>query len=296
MDDSIESDSASWDADAFEHWLEQMAESRGVSNEEVLNQLASSLWVLDELETLVDETDIHSEFPEGSEPRESTSTLESQLAALDERLEEFEARVAALEDDHDSLDDDVTEDIDNIEEVLRYLVDRTDTLSERVSTVSDRLEALETTVTDWEATREKLADLKAEASRQGISTAECEHCGNAVELATLARPECPACSHPFDSVYQTDGCSGSPTIGGRTREQSASPPPSSADSDAAGSDSPPSFGDEQDFESALAGVMDEVAGDAGPDGRPSDASTPQSDAQRDADGESDATSFEWKNV
>jgi chromosome segregation ATPase len=44
------------DSESFEQWLDQAAESKGVSRQELMNQMLSSYWILDELTGLIDET------------------------------------------------------------------------------------------------------------------------------------------------------------------------------------------------------------------------------------------------
>lgn len=55
------------DADSFGEWIEQVAEYRGVSEDDLLHQLMSSYWMMDELATVIDDLDI--------EPRRGANEL-----------------------------------------------------------------------------------------------------------------------------------------------------------------------------------------------------------------------------
>lgn len=226
--------SSSWDAETFESWLEQTAESRDASSEEILSELATSLWVLDELEGLLDQAELQDEFPErvqtnseDTDPAEHTepnsSESETPLSAIVSSLEALESRVDSLHEAQSSLEDDVSTDIDNVEEVLRYLVNQTDALSDDIASLNDRFESIEAELRSLRATQEQLADLKTEASRHGVAAADCENCGNTVDLSMLVYPECPTCGLALDTVTPKSWLFGSATVGAqgtaRTRNQ-----------------------------------------------------------------------------
>ena len=60
------------DSASFEEWLEQAAESKGVSKRELMNQMLSSYWILDELTGLVGETEAEMETKTKAEPGPGT--------------------------------------------------------------------------------------------------------------------------------------------------------------------------------------------------------------------------------
>ncbi len=60
------------DSEAFEEWLEQAAESKGVPKQELMNQMLSSYWILDELTGLVGQTEF-----EGNMEHRSPGPVES---------------------------------------------------------------------------------------------------------------------------------------------------------------------------------------------------------------------------
>jgi predicted Zn-ribbon and HTH transcriptional regulator len=68
-----------------------------------------------------------------------------------------------------------------------------------------------------EARRRATADLKDEANRLGVATADCDGCGSAIRLGLLSSPECPHCGSTFETVEPASGFFGSPslTVGSR---------------------------------------------------------------------------------
>ncbi|MFB6360173.1 MAG: hypothetical protein ABEH59_02515 [Halobacteriales archaeon] len=58
MDDDVLDDHRHTDAESFGEWIEQVADSRGVSEDELLHQLMSSYWMMDELATVIDDLEI----------------------------------------------------------------------------------------------------------------------------------------------------------------------------------------------------------------------------------------------
>lgn len=71
-DDSPADDHGAADSEAFEEWLEQAADSKGVSKQEMMNEMLSSYWILDELTGLVGQ----SEF-EGRSDHRTPSPVEA---------------------------------------------------------------------------------------------------------------------------------------------------------------------------------------------------------------------------
>jgi len=52
------SDTPPADSDAFQAWVEHTAETRGVDKQELLNQLVSAFWILDEMNGVTADTDV----------------------------------------------------------------------------------------------------------------------------------------------------------------------------------------------------------------------------------------------
>lgn len=55
MSEEPDSEEATFDSAAFEEWVEKTAESKGISRGEVLDQMLSSYWILEELTGMMDE-------------------------------------------------------------------------------------------------------------------------------------------------------------------------------------------------------------------------------------------------
>jgi len=58
QDQNVLDDSRHTDAESFGEWIEQVADSRGVGEDELLHQLMSSYWMMDELATVIDDLEI----------------------------------------------------------------------------------------------------------------------------------------------------------------------------------------------------------------------------------------------
>jgi len=57
MSEEFGSDDATFDSSAFEEWVEKTAETKGISRGEVLDQMLSSYWILEELTGMMDEAE-----------------------------------------------------------------------------------------------------------------------------------------------------------------------------------------------------------------------------------------------
>ena len=130
--------------------------------------------------------------------------LEEGVAALDSEL----ASVEALSEELDELVDRVDAGFDNFEEVLSYLTESVDELSGRQTTLARAL--VETReelrkLASRDAARSAAEDVKREANREGVTTADCGECGTAVDVGLLTRAQCPHCSAAFTGVQSSSG-------------------------------------------------------------------------------------------
>ncbi|MCQ4333677.1 hypothetical protein KM295_09345 [Natronomonas sp. F2-12] len=82
--DTPTDDRAGVDSASFEEWLEQAAESKGVPKQELMNQMLSSYWILDELTGLVGEAELQSGIDRQSKgPADPQSGSETGVQARD---------------------------------------------------------------------------------------------------------------------------------------------------------------------------------------------------------------------
>jgi hypothetical protein len=124
-------DGSEIDSELFEDWLDQAADSKGVSKQELMNQMLSSYWILDELTELVGETEANNntrrlstenakQAPE--DESQDTERQESIDITPDKKSDESEPKETA------SSDDDVTEKrIREIQMAIQKLVEHQST-------------------------------------------------------------------------------------------------------------------------------------------------------------------------
>ena len=137
-----------------------------------------------------------------------------------ESVEDLNADVDTLRADLSELEETFETGFANYEEVLEYLTDTADEHDEKLSRLAAVLSDVRTrvsTLESREARRLAAADLKREANRLGIATADCDSCGETVRLGLLSSPECPHCGSTFETVEPGSGFFGSPslTVGSR---------------------------------------------------------------------------------
>jgi uncharacterized phage infection (PIP) family protein YhgE len=188
-DDSPTDDLGAADAEAFEEWLDQAADSKGVSRQELMNQMLSSYWILDELTGLVGEAefdgsaDHRSPGPTDSTPEtgaddsdpadssESPSTEESireihvaiqelvnvQSSAADQQTTDSSASGAhpTFDEGVVSVVSDLQRQVGKFESKLDDVVDRQDTQFDRLS---NELQLLLDRVNELERTRNRYAE------------------------------------------------------------------------------------------------------------------------------------------
>lgn len=165
--------------------------------------------------------DADHEHPETADRMEAVA---SDVATAVERLDGVESRIGSVEDVLDRLDstlDAVETDVDAVDE-------RVANAEERLSTAEGRLEELTTADEDRSeklsrvaravvgaqrelrvvrrdrADRERLDSILRRANRHGVTKADCEGCGNTVQLSLLSSPECPYCEARFDEIDPAD--------------------------------------------------------------------------------------------
>ena len=281
-----------FDSEALEEWVSETARQKGVSKQELLDEILSSYWVLEELSGVVTDSEVANEPRHGEgQPtveaderstaggpaddqsstaeftelkaelqglrgaieelsREQTdadtdetggeelSALEGQLDDLstavvdrqhetddtldrladrldtvDERLSaaerrlsegmslsELEAAIERTEADHAELERRLESEFDSIEQVLQHLLDTTDNIEYRLGAVSDARQEALAPMREQFAVQEELADLKQEAIRHGVETADCDNCGQTIDLGLLEAPECPSCERRFTGI------------------------------------------------------------------------------------------------
>jgi chromosome segregation ATPase len=123
-------DGSEIDSDLFEDWLVQAADSKGVSKQELMNQMLSSYWILDELTGLVGETEANTTrqlSPEDSAPASESVSRESERSeSTDAASEEKPTETESAEDEtmETGSNEDVTEErIREIQLAIRKLVE-----------------------------------------------------------------------------------------------------------------------------------------------------------------------------
>jgi len=140
----------------------------------------------------------------GPDSRGAIAELDDELVEIRGRLSELEAdltgRIAEESDAREELEAWIETEFDNIEDVLEHLLSTTDNLEYRLGSAIDshreQLEPLEAA----QAEREQLRELKNEAIQKGVTTGECDSCGESVDLSLLPAPRCPSCDQRFTGV------------------------------------------------------------------------------------------------
>ncbi|WP_253737963.1 hypothetical protein [Halohasta salina] len=283
-----------FDSEALEEWVAETARQKGVSKQELLDEILSSYWVLEELSGVVTDSEVaneprHGEGQPGMESGDRTAAgggaadddrsstaefselktelqglrgaieelsgdqrdtdadeagneelsalegqlddlssavvdrqtetddtidrLDNRLEAVDERLStverrlsegmslsELKAAVERTEADHAELERRLESEFDSIEQVLQHLLDTTDNIEYRLGAVSDARQEALAPIREQFAKQEELADLKQEAIRHGVEAADCDNCGQTIDLGLLEAPECPSCEQRFTGI------------------------------------------------------------------------------------------------
>lgn len=206
-------------------WLTEQAEASGLDREQLLQRLLESTRL-----ALAADEDV------------------ADVRELEERLSEFEAEVEELIADvrervvQVKKETNTKADADHTHEEL----ERVDELDERVTELREDVAELETTLADAESafetatTRlrkvaaavvriqqsaggkgeadEQLAELKRLAAKRGFRTADCEACGEPVDVGLLPEPNCPHCDASFHDITGRSGWFTNPTLTGENEQ------------------------------------------------------------------------------
>lgn len=165
---------------------------------------------LDELAAAVDDVERRAESLAGElesvesrvEAVAETAASEEQLDAMTRQVRSFQSSITTR---HESLHDRVHAEFTHIRTILEHLLDATKANEARLDGAVDELEAA---LRSERADREALAGITRTANRRGVSTADCEHCGESVDIAMLQTAECPGCERAFDDLETTGGLFG----------------------------------------------------------------------------------------
>lgn len=155
----------------------------------VKRRVASLAGELDGVESRVDEL-------------AESATTEERLDAMNQQVRSFQGSISRR---HDSLHERVHGEFTHIRTILEHLLEATQANESRLDGAVEELEA---TLRSAAADREALAAITRTANRRGVSTADCEHCGESVDLGMLQTAECPGCEHAFDALETTAGLFG----------------------------------------------------------------------------------------
>jgi len=231
-DDPADERPAGLGSSPSEEWIGKIAESEGVSREEVVERLIASYWTLKEMYGLLQQTeegvdpdgdelplDVGPSRPDSladelSELRGRVGRLEvdaqeaDQEGAIDElrsRLDDLSERLSAAEDSlagrQDSLGSRMDREFANLEVILEYLVETTDELGDDVAALGEQQRSDGRRRDE----RDRLVELKRRAARLGVRTAKCAYCDTSVDVAMLPTPACPRCDREFVDVEPSAG-------------------------------------------------------------------------------------------
>jgi chromosome segregation ATPase len=145
---------------------------------------------------------------------EKLQTLHSHVRNHRDRIDQAESTIDGHTDQVEDLRQavsDHSEDLQRAEEVFRHLFRETDRLDQRLSDVGRVVGELEPVILAHQQ-QEQVASLKQEAAEIGRQTAQCETCGETVDLGLLTEPACPHCATPAEAVTQRSGFIQSQTV------------------------------------------------------------------------------------
>lgn len=120
------------------------------------------------------------------------------IPEIEAELDELEAELQTLRTD---LDEDVSANQTAIEDVEARFEDAEDKLKRVAWVVSD----LRDEQGGKDAYQKAVDRLKRAAAQEGISTANCENCGESVDISLLTDPQCPHCSTTVSDVRPDGG-------------------------------------------------------------------------------------------
>jgi chromosome segregation ATPase len=234
-------------------WLEKRAAALGTDREALLVQLLGTYRAAanideSELETLLSEaTGDSAPLVSRDEVGELEARIEGVETDLSENVEDLRSRIlqlkdavesrASVEHDHPEIESlservealstevgGVETDLDNVASDLETVASDLESLDERLGTFETRLDRLARVVvvlrrqaTGMTDSTEALETIRRVANQNGTTTANCEECGQPVQIGLLGEPACPHCEHTFDDIEYPSSILGrfkSPTLVG----------------------------------------------------------------------------------
>lgn len=222
-------------------WLEEQAAESGASREELLERLVAVVRATEDggapatdLDALAERvTELEADTDGKIEDvRERVVQLKRELdtkapadhdhPALGEQLrtagataEAAQSAVGDLEETVEALRETTEQGFDNYEAVLEHLTETTEDLESKVTRVAAALVVTRRLVAELSARAEEqraVEELKTTANRQGITVADCEQCGESVDLGLLSESACPHCGTAVRGVKPRSGLFGAPTL------------------------------------------------------------------------------------
>ncbi|WP_458205712.1 hypothetical protein [Haladaptatus sp. NG-SE-30] len=211
-------------------WLDEKADERGLSRQQLLSELLAAHRAIDEDDALDAELDalrdnfmekitdvrervvqVKLEADEKAPTDHGHPELGEQLDAIERAVKELDAldeRVAANRERMDAG-------FENFESVLDYLTESTDELEDRLDVLARALVSVRDqtrTLAAQNARRAATAELARTANRHGIKSGKCEECETSVTIALLTEPACPHCGASFTDIEPKRGFFGSNTL------------------------------------------------------------------------------------
>ena len=141
------------------------------------------------------------------------------VESLAERIESLAARTVAIESALDAvppaelaaavdrqqaaaadLEARLETDLNGVEAVFEHLMLVTDRLDERLDEAEEAREAAIEPLQGRVAEQTALVGLTREALGHDVSTADCDHCGESVDIGLLDGPYCPGCDRRFTGI------------------------------------------------------------------------------------------------
>lgn len=179
-------------SDSVEEWLEEIAETEGLSREETLEDLVSSYWRLEEIFHLLQDTDIDLDrSPDSPTKRDVASEsdleeLRGRVNRIAQELEEGEAKAASVTELQravtslgsrlETSENQLSEVAEELSELREGPLDEADEIADRLTTLERRMNRLESNVSQFD---ERLDDVAESAVAQNQFEAYTQQVGSA---------------------------------------------------------------------------------------------------------------------
>lgn len=202
-------------------WLTEQAEASGLDRDELLRRLLEST----RLALAADE-----DVGDVRELEEQVSSFETEVEGLIDDVRERVIQVkkeadgkADAEHTHEELervadlDERVTElraDMEDLEASLAEAESAFETATTRLRKVAAAVVRLQQSAAGQGEPAERLAELQRLAARRGVRTANCEDCGESLDIGLLPDPNCPHCDTEFHDITGRSGLFTNPTLVG----------------------------------------------------------------------------------